>query len=198
MNDEDTHAPPSRISYWIKLPLVLLLMFLTTLAILRSNNMADDFPHESVKPEARKPFPDLELIDEDGNKEKITDYKGYVTLVSFWATWCGPCLDELPYFSKLAKKYPDDLRIIAINQDRDPDVKETIDNLWKKYTIPFKNFYDPIGESAKRVQLEVLPSNYVLDRNGLLIFSSFGANDWHSEKAVHFLEELISEKTNNQ
>ena len=118
-----------------------------------------------------------------------------MTLVSFWATWCAPCLEELPIFAQLVKTYKGRLKIIAINQDDDPEVKPQIDQLWQKHRIPFKTYYDPGGNLARLVDLEVLPSNYVLDHDGRLAFSSFGAFNWSGENAKAFLAELLSSKS---
>ena len=188
--------PPSRIPYWIRLPLMMALLFLISLAILRSNSLHQDLSHDHASLTDRKFFPNLVMVDESGETTQLSQFKGKVTLVSFWATWCPPCIEELPYFSILAHKFPDDLKIVAINQDQDPDVKPTIDRLWEKYRIPFKTYYDPEGKLAKQVRIEVLPTNYLLDRQGKLVFIGLGSYDWKSEKALKLVETLIGEPAN--
>lgn len=176
---------------------MLVFIFLMSLAVLRSPILQQNFPSEQNSHEKRASFPDLELIDENGFKEKISKFKGKVLIVSFWATWCKPCLDELPYFSELAKKFPENLHILAINEDENPNVKPVIDGIWERFDLPFKTYYDPTQELAKKVDLEVLPSNYILDRDGKLAFASYGVYNWKGEEALRFIKELINESPNN-
>ena len=71
-----------------------------------------------------RPAPDIELSDMEGNGKKLSDYKGKVLYVDFWATWCLPCLFQLPEFEKLSEKYPD-IRFIGISIDQN-------EKLWVK------------------------------------------------------------------
>ena len=75
----------------------------------------------SAKLMAGRPAPDINLTDVDGKKIKLSDYKGKPIYVDFWATWCGPCRAETPFFNALGNKYPD-IQFIAISIDEKHDL----------------------------------------------------------------------------
>lgn len=184
-----------KITYWLKIFLMMFVLFLASLAILRTSIVHDHFPELKNEKEKvqRLSFPDLELIDLEGHKKNISDFKGSVLLVSFWASWCAPCIEELPLFAKLAMKYPQKLKVIAINQDDSANVRKFVDNFWPKHKIPFKTYFDPNGRLAQKVGVDVLPTNFVLDKEGQLVFTSRGAIDWNAPDALSFLEDLMQE-----
>jgi len=90
----------------------------------------------AVKPEKdRKPAPDFSLKDANGATVKLSDYKGKVVLLDFWATWCGPCKIEIPWFIEFQRKYgKDGLQVVGVSVD------DTIDKL-KPYVAQMKMNY---------------------------------------------------------
>src|SRR5580658_9276819 len=78
-----------------------------------------DWP--SIKDEKdRKPAPDFALTDADGKVAKLSDYRGKVVLLNFWATWCGPCEVEIPWFIQFQKEYRDrDFAVLGVSEDED-------------------------------------------------------------------------------
>ncbi len=84
-----------------------------------------------------KPAPDFALKDIDGNDVKLSDYKGKVVIVDFWATWCGPCRFEIPHFIRLQKKYKDkgfEMVGVTVN-DRLDNVREFVKDNKMNYTV---------------------------------------------------------------
>ncbi len=69
-----------------------------------------------VGPQEGKLAPDFEISDFDGTRQRLSDFRGQVVYVSFWASWCGPCKRELPDIEKLQASHPDDLVVIAVNR----------------------------------------------------------------------------------
>jgi peroxiredoxin len=120
----------------------------------------------SVKPEpSRKKAPEFELKDGHGNLVHLSDYKGKVVLLDFWATWCGPCAIELPWFMEFERKYKDrGFEVLGVAMD---------DEGWK-VVAPFVerkkfNYRVVMGDDKTGDQyggIEALPSTYVIDRNG--------------------------------
>ena len=87
----------------------------------------------------RDPLPvaDVSMQDVDGRTMSTTDWHGKVTLVNYWATWCGPCREEIPYLVQLQERYPDQLQVIGISADEgDPaDVKAFASEMGINYPI---------------------------------------------------------------
>jgi len=144
----------------------------------------------------RKNLPDFILTDADGKQKKLSDYRGNVVILSFWASWCGACLVELPTFAEIEKRLGDQgLRIIAVNVDEGDEGKTFAKDFWGKKKFAFPSFFDGQKALAQQFDVEMLPSNFVIDRQGRLAFSGFGANDWSNPQTVEFLEGLLQEKT---
>ena len=120
----------------------------------------------AVRPAAqRKPAPDFALKDADGKVVKISDYKGKVVLVNFWATWCGPCKIEIPWFIQFEQQYRDrGFAVLGVSMDEDG---------WsavKPYVASNKiNYRMVIGDdmtAQKYGGVESLPSSFLIDREG--------------------------------
>jgi len=120
----------------------------------------------AVKPDKeRKPAPELSLADASGAMVKLADYRGKVVLLNFWATWCGPCEVEIPWFIEFQQKYKDrDFAVLGVSFD---------DDGWKSvkpYVATHKINYRIVIGSEKISQLyggiDSLPTTFILDRQG--------------------------------
>lgn len=149
-------------------------------------------PEEVAK---RTTVQDFILTDAGGQTKKLSDFRGNVVILSFWASWCAPCLEELPTFAQIAKRFGDrGLRIIPVNVEEGDDGKNFAQKFWSTQNFAMPSFFDTSKALAAQFQVEMLPANFVIDREGRLAFSSFGANDWTNEETVEFLEGLLQEK----
>ena len=154
-------------------------------------------PASEVDPEeiAKRPtLADFILTDAEGKQKKLSDFRGNIVILSFWASWCTPCLVELPTFAEMEKKYNEKgLRVIAVNVDDGEEGRNTAKEFWSKEKFPFPNFFDAQKELAQKFEVDMLPSNFVIDKHGRLAFSGFGANDWSSPQNIEFIESLLAE-----
>ncbi len=133
---------------------------------------------------------DFTLPDLDGEKVTLSDLRGKVVLLNFWATWCPPCRKEMPSMESLHRKYGEkDLVILAVAIDRKgakvakPFVEEN--------GLTFPVLIDRRGRVSDLYGVYAVPTTFVIDRNGTIVDKVQGAADWFSEEAQNFFEELI-------
>jgi thiol-disulfide isomerase/thioredoxin len=201
---EDKNRPKKRfnIPFWGKVFIMSGFVFLASIGYLRSyhdhaENAVDiqGGPSDVPSPEKRKQVPDIFMVAGPGSNKKLSDFRGKVVLLSFWASWCTPCLVELPTFIDLHEKLADKgLVIIPLNVDEPDTAAKFVTDFWKARKFPFATFYDPTHDASDKFHIESLPSNFVLDKQGRLVAQGYGANDWGSEDSVKFIEQLLSEE----
>lgn len=117
------------------------------------------------------PYKDFELITPDGKKAKVSQYMkpGKVTMLEFWASWCGPCRGEIPHIKELKKEYGDNFHVISISLDtKDADWKKALKE--EKMTWPqLVDYKDWEGEYSKAYNITGIPYSVVLDGEGKVL-----------------------------
>lgn len=115
-----------------------------------------------------KPAPAFTLVTLEGKKVSLADYKGRPVLVNFWATWCGPCKLEMPWFEGFRKQYAaQGFEILGINED--PDVgKDTIAQTAKKTGVSYPILLSDDKVSPAYGGVDYLPMSFYVDRNGVV------------------------------
>lgn len=110
---------------------------------------------------------------DSGNGEiSLNQYQNKIVYVDFWASWCVPCRDSFAFMNQMQKKYADKgLQIIAINLD---DQRSAANTFLSKYPAQFKIAYDPQGKTPAAYGVKVMPTSYLLDRKGNIIFTHRG------------------------
>jgi len=110
------------------------------------------------------PLQGVAARDLDGKTVRIEDLRGRVVLIDFWATWCDPCRESLPFYADLQRELgPKGLTIAAISIDADDDpVRE-----YFKTPPPFTVLRDPDGSIAERKGASIMPTSFLLDRSGV-------------------------------
>lgn len=118
-----------------------------------------------------KPAPEFTLVDTNGKAVHLSDFRGKVVLLNFWATWCAPCRKEFP---ELVKTYGDgasDVVVVGINMQENRDqVRQFADEFGADFPI----LIDPKAEAAEAYRLLGLPSSYFIDQQGVLRQQHFG------------------------
>jgi cytochrome c biogenesis protein CcmG, thiol:disulfide interchange protein DsbE len=111
--------------------------------------------------EATKKLSELSLLTLDGKEVKLSDYKGKVVLVNFWASWCPPCKEEMPIFEKVYQKYNDkNFLILAVNMDTSEGaMKEFLEK--NRYSFPIVRIKGEAG-----LNIPGLPTSYLVDKDG--------------------------------
>ena len=137
---------------------------------------------------AGEPAPDVELMDADNEPATLADAKGKPMLVNIWATWCAPCVKELPTLQALAAQTGAP-RVIAVSQDIAPpgSVDAFLD---KNKLADLEVWHDPKMGLSSAVGAEVLPTTILYDADGREVWRYVGDLDWTGEEARKLLAEL--------
>ena len=147
--------------------------YLQGLTSLRSLNISRKPTAGRSHPLLGKPFGDLKFTSLKGEQIDISQYKSKVVLVDFWATWCGPCISELPNVKKTYNKYHiEGFEIIGISLDKD---REQLENFIRKNDIPWPQHFDGKGwknEIAVRFGIHSIPSTFLLDKQGIVRYAN--------------------------
>ena len=137
-------------------------------------------------------LPETPFIDSEGHAINWSDLKGNHTLVNFWATWCGPCVIELPSLDALEKNYADKgLKVIAVSLDtmRDHDfIKEFLEN---RNIGQFAAYFDHQQNIQKNIKMRGIPTTYLFDPQGVLLYIFEGDADWSSAGSYRFFDQLL-------
>ena len=122
------------------------------------------------------PTPALALKDLGGNPHTLDDYQGQVVLLNFWATWCPPCLIEMPSMQRLQAALAETgFTILAVN------VKESREKAWRfqrLLDVDFTVLLDKTGQAAEDWDVAVYPTSYLIDKTGQIRYVAYGALDW--------------------
>ena len=137
--------------------------------------------------------PDFTLPDLDGRAIRLSDFKGNVILLNIWATWCLPCVEEMPSMEKLHQALRGDgLTILAVSIDESG--AETVAPFMKKHNLSFTALTDTKGIVKNLYRTTGVPESFIIDKKGIIIEKIIGARDWSSPGAVDYFRNLISAK----
>lgn len=149
-----------------------------------------DTPEIEEKEDEQLPNADfnLEVKDLDGNIVKMSDYKGKVVFLNFWATWCMPCVAELPSIEKLYKEFKNDVAFLLISNEATEKVKKY--HAKKEYTVPF-HINDAESKIPQQYYHQGIPTTFIINKNGKIVKASSGAEDWDDEEFIKQLKKMI-------
>ncbi|MDW3206407.1 MAG: TlpA disulfide reductase family protein [Alphaproteobacteria bacterium] len=138
--------------------------------------------------------PDQPFFDGRDNVRHFADFRGEVLLVNFWATWCAPCIKEMPSLARLDRALKDEpFRLLAVSQDRGgKDVAEPF--IRERLNLPdLQIFYDPKLKLGRSLGVRGLPSTYLIDARGNLVGGLTGPAEWDSEDALALIRYVLEE-----
>lgn len=138
---------------------------------------------------------DSAFLNPEGKEIGWQNFKGKYLLVNFWATWCGPCVRELPSLEKLRDQYAgSDLEIIAIAVDYNKDLKILQEFLDYREIGHFALYFDHQSDVRANVPMRGIPTSYLIDPKGQILYVFEGDADWVSPESIAFFEALLSQK----
>jgi peroxiredoxin len=142
-----------------------------------------------LKPWSGGPRPALELKDLDGRVHRLADFRGRVTLINFWATWCVPCRDEMPSIQGLKEKLAGrPFAVLAVNLD---EPESRIRKFLSQTKVDFTVLLDPERKAAKAWDARILPASFVVGPDGRIRYTVTGDLDWENEHVVMIVSELL-------
>lgn len=135
---------------------------------------------------------DFNVYDEDLNKVKLSDYIGTPVVLNFWASWCPPCKEEMPFFQEASDKYNDEVKILMINMtDGQRETQEKAINYMKDNNYTMEMLMDIDYEVASGYGVAAIPRTIFIDKDGYIKEDKIGVMDEDSLNSK--IEELINE-----
>ena len=172
--------------------LYLLLTILVAVVIYRVQTPVDSQVKikSQVGLEVGMQAPDFTLRNLNGNLEGLSEFKDQVVVLNFWATWCAPCLEEMPAFEKLYRRYRSQgLTVIAVSLDKGD--KSKVEKFVDEHSLTFPVLLDLDGIAERIYPSFTIPFTYVIDKKGRIAARVDGAKNWSSNETFAALDILI-------
>ena len=137
--------------------------------------------------------PDFVLDDIDETPFNFSQLKGTVVLLNFWATWCPPCVREIPSMEMLYQKFKDKgFTVLAVNQMEDGD---TVFSFTGQLTLDptFTVLFDKTSQVSRRYRVNGLPTTYLIDKKGMIRYRAIGGREFNHPKIEKIIQQLLDE-----
>lgn len=152
------------------------------------------FYHPPSKIKAGQKAPDFVLVDDQNKKIRLNDFLGKVVILNFWATWCPPCLAEMPSFEKVYQYFRSEgLILLAVNHDsvnlnRSQKAVQAFRN---KVPFSFPVLYDLESQASSLYGIYTLPQTFIISRDGVVLSSISGPQDWTSPEILNIIKATL-------
>lgn len=149
------------------------------------------FPPGAGALDPGQPVPECAAVRADhATPLSLTAHRGQIVLVDFWTSWCTPCRQAMPFYDTLYRRFRDrGFEIVAINVDEDADEAYAF---LARHPVTFESSFDPRGECPQRYGLKVMPSSYLVDRDGRLQAVHAGFRDSEAAAIERDVERLLA------
>ncbi len=145
---------------------------------------------ELQAPKERIEAPDFQLADFAGQIVRLRDYRGKVVFLNFFATWCGPCRDEMPDLGRLSDAYRSKgLVVLAVN------VREgagTVRSFIRDLRLSFPAVLDEDGAVSYIYGIRPIPVSFLVNRDGAIVWRAMGAREWDSTEVRQYLDRMLA------
>ena len=137
------------------------------------------------------PAPTISFVDLAGNTVSLSEFTGKIVLVNLWATWCEPCLREMPSLERVQSRLGDKITVVAISEDHGGSkaVEPFIDKLGLKSV---KVYLDPKSTAERAFKVQGLPTSLLIDRERRVVGRVEGAAEWDSPKLLEALKPFLN------
>ena len=136
--------------------------------------------------------PDFAIKDESGREVKLSDYRGNLVFLNFWATWCGPCVDEMPEMQLVSQVFKDrKFKILAISLDTDWSY---VKKFYGEHKLDFPTYLDPGRRVSELYKVYKYPETFLIDANGSVLKHIIGhPENWSDPRVLASLRSMIPE-----
>jgi peroxiredoxin len=142
-----------------------------------------------VKPSRAKVADDFALPAFNGGTFNLADQRGKTVLINFWATWCPPCLEEMPAMERLWRRHKDaGFVLVAVSVDADP---KKVAPFVTAHQLTFPIALDPSMHVAEKYGVRALPSSFIVDKGGLLTAVALGPRHWDDRPSHRLIEAML-------
>lgn len=131
-----------------------------------------------------------QMVDLEGKMVNFSQFSGKVVFINFWATWCGPCLGEMPEIQKLYDTFKNNSEIVFLIVSSEDFA--TIKTFVQKNTYSFPVFISSFG-TPRAFEFSSIPTTFVINKKGQIVVRTTGATNWSGSKTVELLNNLIKE-----
>jgi cytochrome c biogenesis protein CcmG, thiol:disulfide interchange protein DsbE len=167
--------------------LLALVMFVSLTACSRKE---PETAQKSAGPVVQKQAPDITVTALNGSTLKLSDLKGKVVMLNFWATWCPPCREEIPSLMKLnAAMAGKPFQMLAVSVDEGG--KPAIEDFFRTSKTELPAYTDQDGNASKTYGITGVPETFLIDKKGVIVKKVIGPLAWDGPEAIAFLEGLV-------
>ena len=143
--------------------------------------------------EVPEKLPALRFAGPDGEEVILKDYRGNLLVMNVWATWCRPCITELPSLERLQNMTRgQNIKVIAVSVDLRKDIDKIGEFLDQHEIGAVARYHDIHGDLQDKLNPRALPATYILDGRGRVLYEIAGEADWSSPKIAGFLQKLAA------
>ena len=136
------------------------------------------------------PAPDFSLPDLEGKEVSLTDYRGKLVFLNIWATWCPPCVEEMPSMEKLYQALKGQaFEILAVSIDTSG--QQAVVPFMQKHKLSFPVLLDPAGTLKTLYRTTGVPESVIIDKEGRIIEKIVGPRNWGSPEAIRLFQDLV-------
>jgi len=193
MAEQSMTTPVEQTAPRVQSRLVIVLVSIAILALVFGLVWMQSSKYEPLT--VGKVAPDFKLPDLNEKDIRLSDFRGKVVFLNFWATWCKPCREEMPSMEILYKNFEKDgLVILAISIDR-VTTKKDIPPFVKALNLTFPILIDSWGQTDKRYKLMGVPETYIIDQQGILREKVIGPRDWTMLDNLQVVTQLLKNGT---
>jgi peroxiredoxin len=172
--------------------LVIIFLIVILFGILILLQTKDSFYNASSGLQVAKdlPAPNFSLPDLDGKMVSLSDYRGKVVLLNIWATWCPPCVEEMPSMEKLYQELQGEgFEILAVSIDESG--AQDVLPFMQKHKLSFPALTDSKGAIKNLYQTTGVPESFIIDKDGILVEKVIGPRNWAIPEAIRYFRNLI-------